>query len=183
MRVIKKYSNRRLYDSARKTYINLSDLTKLIRDGEDVSVVDAKSGADLTQVTLAQIILESRGASRLLPVPLLTQLIRMEDHALTEFFSTYVTWALDAYRQAKTGLEAITPLNPLMNLPVEATKAMARFFGDLTGWGAGSAESQPRASTMVPEPEEPEEPEESEIAELRREMDELRELLKAGKSE
>ena len=180
MRVIKKYSNRRLYDSGRKAYINLEDLTKIIRSGEDVRVADAKSGADLTQATLAQIILESRGASKLLPVPLLTQLIRMEDNALTDFFSNYVTWALEAYRQAKEGLEAISPINPLMNLPIEATKAMARFFG-LTGWGAEQAGGHPSPTPTPPPVPEPEDAEESEIAELRREMEELKELLKVGK--
>lgn len=180
MREIKKYGNRRLYDSGRKAYINLEDLTKIIRGGENVRVVDAKSGVDLTQATLAQVILESRGASKLLPVPLLTQLIRMEDNALTDFFSNYVTWALEAYRQAKEGLEAISPINPLMNLPIEANKAMARFFG-LTGWGPAQADGYPTpAATPPPEPE-PEQAEESEIAELRREMEELKELLKAGK--
>ena len=179
MRVIKKYSNRRLYDSVQKAYINLEDLTKLIRGGEEVRVVDAKSGADLTQSTLAQIILESRGASKLLPVPLLTQLIRMEDNALTDFFSNYVTWALEAYRQAKEGLEAISPINPLMSLPMEATKAMARLFG-FTGWGPDQAAMHPTGgpqTSAAPEPE-PEPPEESELAELRREMEELKELLK-----
>ena len=182
MRVIKKYSNRRLYDSGQKAYINLEDLTKLIRSGENVRVVDANTGADLTQATLAQIILESRGASKLLPVPLLTQLIRMEDNALTDFFSNYVTWALEAYRHAKEGLEAISPINPLMNLPIEATKAMARLFG-FTGWGPDQAAVHPTSPPPTPPaPEAETEPaEESEIAELRREMEELKELLKGNR--
>ncbi|TMA14751.1 MAG: polyhydroxyalkanoate synthesis repressor PhaR, partial [Deltaproteobacteria bacterium] len=85
MTLIKKYGNRRLYDTGHSRYITLEELADIIRGGEDVRVVDAKSGEDLTTGTLAQIIIEGRGAARLLPVPLLVQLIRMGDDALAEF--------------------------------------------------------------------------------------------------
>jgi polyhydroxyalkanoate synthesis repressor PhaR len=64
MLVVKKYPNRRLYDTAESKYITLEDLAARIKGGSDVLVQDATSGADLTQVTLTQIILESRGARR-----------------------------------------------------------------------------------------------------------------------
>jgi len=85
MRIVKKYSNRRLYDTDESRYITLDELAQLVRGGSDVFVQDAKSGEDLTQVTLAHVILESRGGGRLLPVPLLVQMIRMGDDALAEF--------------------------------------------------------------------------------------------------
>jgi len=56
--VIKKYENRRVYDTSKSRYVNLEDLAELIREGADVQVVDAKTGEDLTRVTLTQIILE-----------------------------------------------------------------------------------------------------------------------------
>ena len=101
MITIKKYSNRRLYDTSRSQYITLDELATLIRDGEDVQVQDAKSGEDLTQAVLAQIIIESRGAAKLLPTSMLTQLIRMEEDALAEFFSYYMSWSLSFYLKAK----------------------------------------------------------------------------------
>ena len=72
--LIKKYGNRRLYDTESSRYITLEELAGIIRRGEEVRVVDAKSGEDLTTATLAQIIIEGRGAARLLPLPLLVQL-------------------------------------------------------------------------------------------------------------
>src|SRR4051794_35082758 len=92
--VIKKYGNRRLYDTRASAYITLEELADKVRRGADVRVVDAKTNADLTQSTLAQIILESRRASDLLPVPLLVQLIRMGDDALAEFLGRYMSFAL-----------------------------------------------------------------------------------------
>src|SRR5262245_55497192 len=77
--IVKKSSNRRLYDTEGSRYVTLEELAEKIRLGAEVKVVDAKTSEDLTQVTLTQIILESRGAARLLPVPLLLQLIRMGD--------------------------------------------------------------------------------------------------------
>ena len=74
--VVKKYSNRRLYDTDESRYITLEELTEKIRAGADVRVVDAKTNEDLTQATLTQIILEGP-AARLLPIPLLSQLIRI----------------------------------------------------------------------------------------------------------
>ena len=56
--VIKKYANRRLYDTSNSRYINLEDIAALVRNGKDVQVVDASSGEDITRVTLTQIIVE-----------------------------------------------------------------------------------------------------------------------------
>lgn len=77
MRVIKKYSNRRLYDTSSSTYVNLENLAEIIRGGELVQIVDARSGADLTRSILMQVILEAQGALDLLPVGLLHRMIRL----------------------------------------------------------------------------------------------------------
>lgn len=111
-RIIKKYSNRRLYDTQESRYITLDELAKAIRGGDDVQVVDAKSGEDLTQATLVQIVLESRGAAQFLPVPLLTQMIRMEDEALAEFMSAHITYALDMFQQTRKGFKSMASVNP-----------------------------------------------------------------------
>ena len=131
--LVKKYSNRRLYDTHESRYITLDELSKKIKGGSDVKVVDAKSGEDLTQTTLAQIILESRGAARLLPVPLLTRLIRMEDDALADFMGRYMSWAMEVYLQTKRQAQAIQPYNPFAALPFNTTSALAQM---LSPWGA-----------------------------------------------
>jgi len=97
--LVKKYGNRRLYDTDESKYITLEELAESVRRGKDVRVVDAKTGEDLTTGTLAQIIIEGRGAGRLLPPQLLVQLIRMGDDALAEFLGQYVSWALEVYLQ------------------------------------------------------------------------------------
>ncbi len=187
--VVKKYSNRRLYDTSDSRYITLDELAQKIRAGSDAQVVDAKTGEDLTQATLAQIILESRRAARLLPVPLLTQLIRMGDDALAEFFGKYMSWALEMYVHAKSGAQALAPLNPFATLPFTASNAIARLFSNSPGWAdptASAAPPPPPAPPVVePEPapaaEVPPEPANSpdDIAQLRQDLEDLKTALKA----
>ncbi len=124
--LVKKYSNRRLYDTVESRYITLEELAARIRDGADARVVDARTGEDLTQATLTQIILEHR--AKLLPVPLLMQLVRMGDDALAEFFGRYMTWTLELYMQARQGAQQMAPYNPLATVPFAATNALARMF-------------------------------------------------------
>ncbi len=149
MLVVKKYPNRRLYDTAESRYITLEDLAARIKKGSDVLVQDATSGADLTQATLTQIILESRGGAKLLPVPLLLRLIRLGDEALAEFFGRYVSWALEMYLQAQHGARALMPINPLANAPFAATNALARLvLGAANKWGTPASGAAP--SPMPP---------------------------------
>jgi polyhydroxyalkanoate synthesis repressor PhaR len=181
MIVVKKYSNRRLYDTAESRYITLEELAAKVRDGTDVQVVDAKSGRDLTQATLTQIIIDGRGAAKLLPVPLLTQLIRMQDEALAEFLGKYLSTALELYLSAKRGAQALNPYVPLSTLPFSATDALARLLAAAPLWPSGPA-APPAAAAAPPPPEPasaPDEPQ-NEIAELRRELEELKRAL--GKS-
>lgn len=126
--LIKKYGNRRLYDTGDSRYVTLDELAAKIRTGADLRVVDAQNGEDLTQATLTQIVLETGHASRFLPVQLLTQMIRLSDDALAEFFSRYVTGALDVYLQAKRGVQNLAAYNPLAQIPMAATDALARLW-------------------------------------------------------
>src|SRR6266852_5601568 len=107
--LVKKYSNRRLYDTDDSRYISLEELAEKIRQGVEVRVVDAKSGEDLTAATLTQILIDGRGAARLLAPSLLVQLVRLGDDALAEFLGNYVRWALEIYLQAKQGTRATAP--------------------------------------------------------------------------
>lgn len=157
MLVVKKYPNRRLYDTAESRYITLEDLASRVKAGSDVLVQDATTGADLTQATLTQIILESRGGARLLPVPLLIRLIRLEDEALAEFLGRYVSWALGIYVQARQGARALMPMNPLVSAPFAATDALARLVLGATQWGAPPAPqaASPYGATPAPTPPTP----------------------------
>ncbi|MYE00933.1 MAG: polyhydroxyalkanoate synthesis repressor PhaR [Alphaproteobacteria bacterium] len=75
---IRKYANRRLYNTASSSYVTLADLAQLVRDGVEFTVEDAKSGEDLTRATLTQIIVdEEQSGANLLPVSLLRHIIAM----------------------------------------------------------------------------------------------------------
>ncbi len=144
MKTIKKYANRRLYDTSLSRYITLDELAEQVRTGARVKVVDAKSGEDLTQGTLAQIILESRGGSRLLPVSVLVRMIRLGDDALSEFMGRYVAWALDVYLASRRGLQRAARYNPFAMMPYEATGAFSRFFDGQRGrWGRPWTSGEP----------------------------------------
>lgn len=96
--LIKKYSNRRLYDTEKSAYVTLDDVMQSIRRGRKVSVVDAKTGEDFTAFILTQIILEeSRKRHSLLPVPLLHLIIRYGENILSEFFGKYLEQTINNY--------------------------------------------------------------------------------------
>jgi polyhydroxyalkanoate synthesis repressor PhaR len=179
--LVKKYTNRRLYDTEESRYITLEELADKIRKGSDAQVVDARTGEDLTQPTLTQIIMESRGAGRILPVPLLLQLIRLGDEALAEFLGLYVSQALESYLTLKRGAQALSPYNPLANLPFAATNALARLLmggGYPEGMGPpGYAQSAPPPAPVAPaqsaKPAAASKTD-TEMASLRRELDELK---------
>jgi len=89
--LIKKYQNRRLYDSSNSQYVNLDDIAGFIREGKDVQIVDAKTGQDLTRVTLTQIITEdAKDKPTGLPLELLRQLIVASDEVRQEFVMWYL---------------------------------------------------------------------------------------------
>jgi polyhydroxyalkanoate synthesis repressor PhaR len=119
--IVKKYANRRLYDTSSSTYVNLDDLAKMVRNGTDVQVVDASSGEDLTRVTLTQIIVEdAKGAPSGLPLELLKQLIVASDHVGKEFIMWYLKSAFDAYQKMQGALQSgfagvTSPVDTLRN--------------------------------------------------------------------
>lgn len=124
--VIKKYANRRLYDTSNSRYINLEDIAALVRNGKQVQVVDASTGEDLTRVTLTQIIVEdAKGQPSGLPLELLRQLIVASDRVGQEFIMWYLKSAFDAYQKVQSSLQtrlsemqtaALSPLQMMKNL-------------------------------------------------------------------
>ena len=124
--VIKKYGNRRLYDTSGSRYINLEDVATLIRNGTDVKVVDAKTGEDLTRLTLTQIIVEdAKTQPQGLPVEFLRQLIMATDRVGREFIVWYLKTAFDAYHKVQHAVQsrfagvqsaALSPLQAMKSL-------------------------------------------------------------------
>ena len=105
--VIKKYGNRRLYDTAGSRYVNLDDIAVLIREGKDLKVVDAKTGQDLTRVTLTQIITEdAKEKPTGLPLELLRQLIVASDEVRQEFIMWYLKSAFDTYAKVQDAVQS-----------------------------------------------------------------------------
>lgn len=96
--VIKKYANRRLYNTETSTYVTLEDLAVMVRSDRDFVVFDAKSGDDLTHAVLTQIIVEQEGRAggqTLLPIPFLRQLIRFYDDAMGKMVPSYLQFSLE----------------------------------------------------------------------------------------
>lgn len=193
--LIKKYGNRRLYDTGDSRYVTLDELATKIRSGAEPRVIDAQTNEDLTQATLTQIVLETGHAAKFLPVQLLTQMIRLSDDALAEFFSRYVTGALDLYLQAKRGVQTLAAYNPLTQIPLAASDALARMW--MAGpFGAPYQPAYPSAAFVPPSPPDgegegtrkrsPTEPgvengqRADDVAAMRRELDELKQALRDG---
>jgi polyhydroxyalkanoate synthesis repressor PhaR len=122
--VIKKYSNRRLYDTLGSRYVNLDDIAALVRDGTDIKVVDAKTGEDLTRVTLTQIITEdAKDKPTGLPLELLRQLIVASDQVRQEFIMWYLKSAFDAYQKVQDAVQSrLGDLHSSVVAPLETVK-------------------------------------------------------------
>ena len=95
--IIKKYANRRLYNTDTSTYVTLEDLAEMVRSERDFVVYDAKTGEDLTHAVLTQIIVEqeSRGTN-LLPIRFLRQLIRFYGDSMQRLVPSYLEFSLDS---------------------------------------------------------------------------------------
>jgi len=153
--VIKRYSNRKLYDTQESRYVTLEEIEEMIRGGKEISVVDASSGEDLTSVTLAQIILENeRNHRAALPSAFLHQLIKHGE-----------AWQDVVQRSMRSSLEGL----------VSSQREMDRLFRDWAaraGWGAApSATSKPGEARR--------EGAEPDAERLREEVATLRERLRA----
>lgn len=95
--VIKKYANRRLYNTETSAYVTLDDLAAMVREDRDFAVFDAKTGDDLTHSVLTQIIVEQEaksGGQTMLPVPFLRQLIRFYDDSIAKMVPSYLQMSL-----------------------------------------------------------------------------------------
>ena len=105
-RLIKKYPNRRLYDTQTSTYITLADVKQLVVDQEEFQVVDAKSGDDLTRQILLQIILEEdAGGMPMFSAPMLAQVIRFYGNAMQGMMGSYLEKNIQAFIDIQSKLQ------------------------------------------------------------------------------
>ena len=146
---IKKYANRRLYDTESSSYITLDRLAAMIREGRDFEVVDAKTGEDITHQVLTQIIVdeESRG-STMLPVNFLRQLIGLYGGQMQGAVPTYLEAAMDAFQKNQQAVAgAFGP-----NMFADMAKRNMAMFEEAAHVMAGK-KSQPTAPSEQPNDE------------------------------
>ncbi len=103
---LKKYPNRRLYDTEKSAYVTLKDVAEMIRQGRQVEVLDARTDEDVTAFILTQIIMENaKRRNSLLPVSLLHLLIRFGENVLNEFFEKYLEQSIRSYLAYKKNMD------------------------------------------------------------------------------
>jgi polyhydroxyalkanoate synthesis repressor PhaR len=119
---IKKYANRRLYNTGTSTYVTLEDLATMVKAGEDFAVYDAKTGEDITRSVLTQIIVEQEGkeGQSLLPINFLRQLIRFYGDSMQNLVPRYLEVSIDSltkeqekFRNQMVQAFGVTPFGPL----------------------------------------------------------------------
>jgi polyhydroxyalkanoate synthesis repressor PhaR len=192
--VIKKYANRRLYNTETSTYVTLEDLAQMVRSERDFVVFDARTGDDLTHAVLTQIIVEQEsraGSQTLLPVPFLRQLIRFYGGAMERMVPSYLQVSLETLtreqdRFRKQFANAFTPHGALEAYQEQARKnlqlfeqAMTMFspFGAKPGGKPDdaaakgeSSEARERGSAAKPAPAATDPQESDELAVMRNEL-------------
>lgn len=98
VKLVKRYANRKLYDTQRSCYVTLEEIAQMIRHGEDVRVIDNKTKEDLTAVTLAQIIFESEKKISRMPLSLLRGLVESGGDAISELVNKAVKEPVQSFR-------------------------------------------------------------------------------------
>ena len=133
--VIKKYANRRLYNTGTSTYVTLDDLAVMVKNGDDFVVLDAKSGEDITHSVLTQIIFEqeSKTGNTLLPVSFLRQLISFYGDQMQMFLPSYLEHSMSAFTEQQDQMrEQIskafgeTPMARNMQMPMAMMEEQVR---------------------------------------------------------
>lgn len=178
--VIKKYENRRLYDTHSSRYVNLDGVAELVRGGRDIQVVDSKTGEDVTRHVLTQIIVDgAKDPEHGPPLEFLRDLVRARDQAGRDFFQWYLKSAGEVYERMRETMRR-SPFAPdpswmrlwdpramAEEMHAQMTRQMEGVFG--RGGGANAQEAPPPSPTDPPGPDEG--------GATRAELDELRSRL------
>lgn len=179
--VIKKYANRRLYNTQSSSYITLDHLAKMTREGVDFKVLDAKTGSDITHQILTQIIMEEEASGeQMLPVNFLRQLIGMYGNSMQSLIPHYLEASMDNFRvnQAKLhkAFEDSLGNNPLAKL---AQQNMAIFKAAAAAFMPGAELSNAGAAEPAKEAAPKEAAPSDELAALREQMAAMQKKLDA----
>jgi polyhydroxyalkanoate synthesis repressor PhaR len=187
--VIKKYANRRLYNTETSTYVTLEDLAKMVRGDRDFVVYDAKNGDDLTHAVLTQIIVEQEsreGGQALLPIPFLRQLIRFYDDSIARMVPSYLQFSLEHLAKEQVRFReqfASAFSNPAAAFEFYQTQArqnMAMFEQAMSMWASfGTAASGQRGDNKTAADATQQTQAQSGSAEGRDELNELKSQLSA----
>jgi polyhydroxyalkanoate synthesis repressor PhaR len=160
---IKKYANRRLYDTESSSYITLDRLAEMVREGREFEVVDAKTGEDITRQVLTQIIVdeEARG-STMLPVNFLKQLIGLYGNTMQGMVPQYLAAAMDAFQRNQSAFQDAFGGKMFADL---AKRNMQMFEGASRAFGVSPGKPGEKAEKPASE---------SEIDQLKAELEALR---------
>jgi polyhydroxyalkanoate synthesis repressor PhaR len=200
--VIKKYANRRLYNTETSTYVTLEDLAAMVRSDRDFIVYDAKTGDDLTHSVLTQIIVEQEGRSggpTLLPIPFLRQLIRFYDDSIGRMVPSYLQLSLETLvKEQERFRSRFAPLfgqNPFSAaafdaMQEQARKNLAMFEQALAMWAPfGASGAASKKAEQAGQPAEPDKgqqpggqrpdapPSASELEQLRSQLAEMQQRI------
>jgi polyhydroxyalkanoate synthesis repressor PhaR len=176
---IKKYANRRLYNTGTSTYVTLEDLAAMVKTGEDFVVYDAKTGEDITRSVLAQIIFEqeNKEGQNLLPIAFLRQLIRFYGDSMQMLVPRYLEVSIESltreqekFRNQMAQAFGGSPFGALEETVRRNMEMFERAFAMFTPF----ARRESGGSGTTPEPEKPAGKSGGEIDDLKRELDEMR---------
>ncbi|WP_073974287.1 polyhydroxyalkanoate synthesis repressor PhaR [Erythrobacter donghaensis] len=165
--IIKKYANRRLYNTASSSYITLEDLARMVRENVEFQVLDAKTGDDITHSILTQIIMdeEASGGQQMLPVSFLRQLIGMYGNSMQALMPSYLEASMANFRENQSKIReafekgiSATPFAAIHETNMAMMRAAADAFMPGLGKGKDKPAAKPAADTQ------------SEIAVLREQM-------------
>ena len=172
--IVKKYANRRLYNTRSSSYITLDDLARMTREGIDFKVLDAKTGNDITHSILTQIIMEEEAhGEHMLPVGFLRQLISMYGNSMQSMMPQYLEASMDNFRANQQKLQEAfkTSMGPESFARMAETN-MAMFkaaAGAFMPKNAGGAAPEPKAEKSQSELDALRQ----QMAEMQRKLDEL----------
>ena len=161
---IKKYANRRLYNTATSSYVTLDHLAEIVKGGLDFIVTDAKTGKDITQSVLTQIIVEQEGKGQnLLPIKFLRQVIGFYGDSLGGLVPRYLEHSMDSFHQNESHMrgamgEAMKGLFPMQQLEKISKQNMTLFENAMKMWNpfaqvnkAGGAGTTPKGAAQPEE--------------------------------
>jgi polyhydroxyalkanoate synthesis repressor PhaR len=179
---IKKYANRRLYNTGTSTYVTLEDLAQMVKSGEDFVVFDAKSGEDITRSVLTQIIFEQENKGQnLLPITFLRQLIRFYGDSIQNIIPTYLDFSIDSLVRDQEKLRgqmknAFGP-NPLDLMGEQVRRNTEMFEQAMRMFLPFGSAGRPEGAAPRPPGPETAAPADSDFDTMRRQLDEMQKRL------